>query len=86
MRRAAIALSLAGIFLALPMARAQDGRGGNSASSALGTDVRLDQLEDQQRQLIGQIEQMQNVINQLGSRLDKLSSDVDLRLNALEHP
>jgi len=86
MRRAAIALSLAGIFLALPVARAQDGRGGNSGPSALGTDVRLDQLEDQQRQLIGQIEQLQNAINQLGSRLDKLSSDVDLRLNALEHP
>jgi tol-pal system protein YbgF len=86
MRRAAIALSLAGIFLALPMAWAQDGRGGNSGPSALGTDVRLDQLEDQQRQLIGQIEQLQNVINQLGSRLDKLSSDIDLRLNALEHP
>ncbi|MGA2089101.1 MAG: tol-pal system protein YbgF [Stellaceae bacterium] len=85
MRRAAIALSLAGIFLALPAARAQDGRGGNSGPSALGTDVRLDQLEDQQRQLIGQIEQLQNAINQLGSRLDKLSSDVDLRLNALEH-
>jgi len=85
MRRAAIALSLAGIFLALPAARAQDGRGGNSGPSALGTDVRLDQLEDQQRQLIGQIEQLQNAINQLGSRLDKLSSDVDLRFNALEH-
>jgi len=86
MRRAAIALSLAGIFLALPAARAQDGRGGNSGPSALGTDVRLDQLEDQQRQLIGQLEQLQNAINQLGSRLDKLSSDVDPRLNALEHP
>lgn len=86
MRRAAIALSLAGIFLALPAAHAQNGRGGNAGPSALGTDVRLDQLEDQQRQLIGQIEQLQNAINQLGSRLDKLSSDVDLRLNALEHP
>jgi tol-pal system protein YbgF len=88
MRRAAIALSLAGILLALPV-RAQDsGRGGNSApgASALGTDVRLDQLEDQQRQLIGQIEQLQNVISQLNGRLDKLSSDLDLRLNALEHP
>ncbi len=92
MRRAAIALSLAGIFLALPVARAQNSHGNSasggasSGSSALGTDVRLDQLEDQQRQLIGQIEQLQNAINQLGSRLDKLSSDVDLRLNALEHP
>ncbi len=88
MRRAAIALSLAGILLALPV-RAQDGgRGGNSApgASALGTDVRLDQLEDQQRQLIGQIEQLQNALGQLNGRLDKLSSDVDLRLNALEHP
>jgi len=89
MRRSATALALAGILLAMPAARAQDSRsGGNAAptSGALGTDVRLDQLEDQMRQINGAIEQLQNSINQLNTRLDKQSSDTDMRLNALEHP
>jgi tol-pal system protein YbgF len=53
--------------------------------SALDTQLQTSQIEDQMRQITGQIEEITNDIGQLKQRLDKLSSDVDLRFSALEH-
>jgi tol-pal system protein YbgF len=51
----------------------------------LNYEVRLSALEDQMRQLTGQIEEVNNNLDQMKRRLDTLSSDVDQRLTALEH-
>jgi tol-pal system protein YbgF len=53
------------------------------APSALGSDVRIDQMEDQMRTLTGQIEEVNYAIDQLKHRLDTLSSDVDQRFQML---
>jgi tol-pal system protein YbgF len=55
------------------------------ANSALGTEMRVNQLADQLRTVTGQIEEINYNIDQLKRRLDTLSSDVDQRLSALEH-
>jgi tol-pal system protein YbgF len=54
--------------------------------TALSDDVRISQLEDQMRTLTGQLEEINYSIDQLKHRLDALSSDVDQRLTAIEHP
>jgi tol-pal system protein YbgF len=51
----------------------------------LNYEVRISQLEDQMRQLTGQIEETNYNLDQMKRRLDTLSSDVDQRLTALEH-
>ncbi|MGH6969756.1 MAG: tol-pal system protein YbgF, partial [Stellaceae bacterium] len=52
---------------------------------ALQTENRLEQLESQMRDLNGKVEVINNAISQMNERFDKLSSDVDMRLSALEH-
>ncbi|HUK59833.1 MAG TPA: tol-pal system protein YbgF [Stellaceae bacterium] len=54
--------------------------------NALSSEVRIGQLEDEMRTLTGQLEEINYSIDQLKHRLDALSSDVDQRLTALEHP
>jgi tol-pal system protein YbgF len=51
----------------------------------LNYEVRISALEDQMRQLTGQIEEINYNLDQMKRRLDTLSSDVDQRLTALEH-
>jgi tol-pal system protein YbgF len=64
------------------------GTGGGSASlsnsAAADIQVRLSQLERDQQGLTGQIEQLGHQIRQIGERLDRLASDVEYRLQALE--
>jgi len=55
-------------------------------ASALSYEVRLGQIEEQMRALTGQVEEANFHIEEVKRRLDKLASDVDLRLGALEHP
>lgn len=57
-----------------------------SGPSAAGDEMRFDQLSDQMRELTGRIEEVRHDVSVLQTRLDKLSSDVDLRFQALEHP
>ena len=58
----------------------------DSSAVGLNAEVRFGQIDDQMRQLRGQLEEANNNITQLRSRLEKLVNDVDLRLSALEHP
>ena len=53
--------------------------------SALSSEVRIGQIEDQMRTLTGQIEEIRYDIDQLKRRMDTLSGDVDQRFSALEH-
>jgi tol-pal system protein YbgF len=53
-------------------------------SSAVNAELRMDQIEDQMRGITGQIEEASYNIDQLRRRFDKLVSDVDMRLTALE--
>jgi tol-pal system protein YbgF len=62
---------------------APDGSGG---SNALNADIRMDQLEQQMRSMTGQIEELQNGIAELKSRLDRQQQDDEQRFQALEHP
>jgi tol-pal system protein YbgF len=57
--------------------------GGGSAAAA-GQEVRLQQMDEQVRNLTGQVEQLSYTLQQLTTKLDKLAGDVDFRLNALE--
>ncbi|HUN46531.1 MAG TPA: tol-pal system protein YbgF, partial [Stellaceae bacterium] len=52
----------------------------------LNAELRMGRLEDQMRTLTGQIEESNYKIDQLRQRLDKLQSDIELRLTQLEHP
>ncbi|MGH6981767.1 MAG: tol-pal system protein YbgF, partial [Stellaceae bacterium] len=49
-------------------------------------EARFDRLSDQMREMTGRIEELQHQVESLRSRLDKMSGDVDMRLQALEHP
>ncbi|HZS82315.1 MAG TPA: tol-pal system protein YbgF [Stellaceae bacterium] len=56
------------------------------SGTAVNTELRMDQLENQMRSITGSLEEVTYNIDQLKQRLDKLVSDVDLRLSQLEHP
>ena len=58
----------------------------STGTQALNTEVRLDSLESQMRDLNGEIEEVQHGVDQLNSRLDKMQADNELRFHALEHP
>jgi len=60
--------------------------GGEDVSGPLGArlSIRINELENQLRQMTGQIEETAFRISQLTTRLDKLVADVDYRLSALE--
>lgn len=60
--------------------------GGSSADTAAlaNIEVRLGQLETQQRNLTGQLERMNHDIQQMKTRLDRTLADNDLRFQQLE--
>ena len=72
------------------------GQGGRSSASSAGgdgavaggayamLDDRINKLEDQLRDLTGQIEKTQFAINQLSAKLDRDQGDTDFRLKQLE--
>jgi tol-pal system protein YbgF len=67
--------------------RDQAAGGGESAMTPEGTAslfVRLSQLEEQMRDLTGQIEQLSYKIDQANQRMDRMSADSDFRFQALE--
>ncbi|HEX4113964.1 MAG TPA: tol-pal system protein YbgF [Stellaceae bacterium] len=59
---------------------------GGGGQLAAGDEVRFEQLSDQMRELTGRVEEVRHDVGTLQTRLDKLSNDVDMRLQALEHP
>jgi tol-pal system protein YbgF len=54
------------------------------AGGAAAFEVRLSQIEEQLQALTGRIEEMSHGADLLKDRLDKLVSDVDMRLNSLD--
>jgi tol-pal system protein YbgF len=61
-------------------------QGAAPAGSAIDAEVRLGRLEEQMRGLTGQVEDLNYKIQQLSQRLDRLQTDIDFRLQQLEHP
>lgn len=59
-----------------------DGGDGTSAANRLNS--RIDDLENQVRQLTGRFEEVEFTASQANRRMDKLTEDVDFRLNQLE--
>jgi TolA-binding protein len=53
--------------------------------AAVNSEVRFGQIDDQMRNITGQIEEITNGLAQMKRRLDTLQSDIDQRLTALEH-
>lgn len=47
-------------------------------------EVRLSQLENELRRVTGKAEELEHAVGRFNSRLDKLVSDIDVRLNTLE--
>lgn len=58
--------------------------GGDGASIANRLNARIDDLENQIRQLTGRFEEVEFTASQANRRMDKLTEDVDFRLNQLE--
>jgi len=58
--------------------------GGMDRRMTARIEVRLSQLENELRRMTGKAEELEHAIGQFNVRLDKLVSDVDLRLTALE--
>ena len=54
------------------------------ANLAAAMQVRRDEIESQMRSFTGKVEELQHAINSVGKHLDKLASDIDIRLKALE--
>lgn len=57
---------------------------GVDGGTAAGLGIRMNDLESEQRNLNGQLESLNHSIRQMNQRLDKLVSDIDYRLGALE--
>jgi tol-pal system protein YbgF len=51
---------------------------------AAGDEMRFEQLSDQMREMTGQIEELQHTVDALRARIDKMSGDYEMRLQALE--
>ena len=51
---------------------------------AAAMQVRLDEIESQMRGFTGKVEELQHAINSVKKRFDKLASDIEFRLKALE--
>jgi len=58
--------------------------GGDGSSAANRLNARIDELENQVRQLTGRFEEVEFTASQANRRMDKLTEDVDFRLNQLE--
>jgi tol-pal system protein YbgF len=78
-----IALTLGG-----PVAFAQQDQDQDNDVSqpraAASDEMRFEQLGDQMRELTGRIEELQHQVETLRSRMDRLSGDVDMRLQGME--
>lgn len=66
----------------MPSAPAPSYSGGGEGLASF--EARLSQIEQQQRQLTGQVEQALHVAQEAQNRLDKLQADYDMRLQQLE--
>ncbi len=53
-------------------------------NNAVDVSIRMDQLEEQMRRLTGRLEELQNGVSQLGTRLDKMQADNEVRFQQLE--
>jgi tol-pal system protein YbgF len=58
----------------------------SSGQSPLDTELRFNAIESQMRDLTGRIEELNHQVSDLKAQLDRLSSDVDLRFNQIQHP
>jgi tol-pal system protein YbgF len=76
-----ISVTAVAVLVMLAQAHAQSGPPGQAA---LETEMRMNALEDQMRQLTGRIEELTNTVNQLKTQLDRQQSDTDLRFNQLQ--
>lgn len=75
-----IALTLGG-----PVAFAQQDQDNDFSQprTAASDEMRFEQLGDQMRELTGRIEELQHQVETLRSRMDRLSGDVDMRLQGV---
>lgn len=65
-------------------APATGGTGGLDRRAAARLELRLSQLETELRRVTGKAEELEHAIGLFNRRLDKLVSDVDVRLNSIE--
>ncbi|MFO1154583.1 MAG: tol-pal system protein YbgF [Rhodospirillales bacterium] len=81
---------LAGVLLPAHPAAAQSGGavelgpgGGTSAPAAARLDSRMTQLEQDLRSVTGRVESLSHQVRQLNDKLEKLSSDLDMRFDQM---
>ena len=71
----------------LSMLQRQVYRGGSAqvasagASAAVDTELRMDRLETEMRELTGRVEDVVNQVEQLRNRLEQINGDIDIRLS-----
>ena len=59
---------------------ADDPNGGAGGNLAVDTQIRINRLEQQMRELTGRVEDEANQVQQLRQRLEQVNSDIDVRL------
>src|SRR6516162_5402956 len=59
---------------------ADDPNGGAGGNLAVDTQIRINRLEQQLRELTGRVEDEANQVQQLRQRLEQINSDIDVRL------
>jgi tol-pal system protein YbgF len=60
-----------------PAAASADGGGGE----AVNTEIRMERVEEQIRDLTGRVEELMNQVNQVRQRVEQINSDVELRFS-----
>jgi tol-pal system protein YbgF len=62
-----------------------DMRGGMQPPAAARNEMQFDQISEQMRNLTGRVEELQHDIDAMRARMEKMASDNEMRLEALEH-
>jgi tol-pal system protein YbgF len=61
----------------------EDGGPGTAANLAVNTQIRMEQLEQQMRDLTGKVQDEANEVQQLRQRIEQINSDIDVRFSEL---
>jgi tol-pal system protein YbgF len=85
--RTLVLVALTGVAMAVTVhgVSAQDRDNDMQPSPGAASDeMRFEQLDEQMRGMTGRLEELQHTVDSLRARMDKMSGDVDMRLQALE--
>jgi len=84
MQRSAVLLCALAIGAVAAPGLGQAQSGAAPGQAALNAELRMNELEDRIRELTGRIEELSNELSQTRQKLDRLSSDIDVRFSQMQ--